>query len=152
MTFQRINIIAYHPHENDKTGHKILQCQPMGTYAMNIAKDPARMFCVASSWEGVCVWIYLLSICVLFLSRVAVPGKSARHTDIFLPPGGRSAFTHKKTLNRLHAKSANTTQDVLHDDGQPRSSRRQPAFGSSRVYQKFCNFCEKSNKCIKRCH
>ena len=37
------------------------------------------MYCVASSWEGVCVWLYLLSVCDLFLPRVAVPGEDARH-------------------------------------------------------------------------
>ena len=37
------------------------------------------MFCVANSWEGVCVGLYLLPVCVFFLPRVAAPGEDARH-------------------------------------------------------------------------
>ena len=38
------------------------------------------MFCGAISWEGVCVWLYLLSVCVFSLPRVAAPGEDARRT------------------------------------------------------------------------
>ncbi|XP_078353848.1 uncharacterized protein LOC144638526 [Oculina patagonica] len=61
----------------------------------------------------------------------------------------RSAFTHKKTLNSLQSKIANTVTEDPRDE-QLSSSKR--ASSSSRVYQKICIFCDKGNKYIKRSH
>ena len=62
----------------------------------------------------------------------------------------RSAFTHKKTLNSLQTKSAHSTEKSF--DEKQWSSQRQPILSSSRVYEKICIFCEKSNKYINRSH
>lgn len=70
--------------------------------------------------------------------------------DIFYHRECRSAFTHKKTLISLQGKSANTTQDSHHE--KQWASQRQPTSSRSRVYEKICIFCEKSNKYIKKLH
>ena len=97
-------------------------------------------------------WVTLLRAAEIhdFQPILQLSAADEKIPDIFYHRECRSTFTHKKTLISLQGKNANTYQDSLYE--RQWASQRQPTSSSSRVYEKVCIFCEKSNKYIKKSH
>ena len=81
----------------------------------------------------------------LFWSYPALPKMPLK----FLSPRLPFSFTHKKALDLLKCEHKEITENEVTENEKQRSSQRKTKTNGSRVYEKICIFCEKSNKYIK---
>ena len=82
----------------------------------------------------------------LFWSYPALPKMPLK---FFYHRDCRFSFTHKKALDLLKCEHRETTENEVNESEKQRSSQRKTKTNDSRVYEKICIFCEKSNKYIK---
>ena len=84
-----------------------------------------------------------------FRPILELSGAAENAPEVFYHRDCRFLFTHKKALDCLKCEHRETTENEVTESGKQRSSQRKTKTNDSRVYEKICIFCEKSNKYIK---